>query len=35
MWRQKLLGIKLAVTGVGDRYVLEEMVKEGYSLGGE
>ena len=31
----KALGIKLAVTGVGDRYVLEEMVKEGYSLGGE
>ena len=31
----KTLGIKLAVTGVGDRYVLEEMVKEGYSLGGE
>ena len=31
----KALGIKLAVTGDGDRYVLEEMVKEGYSLGGE
>ena len=31
----KKLGIKLAITTVGDRYVLEEMVKEGYSLGGE
>lgn len=31
----KALGIKLAITTVGDRYVLEEMVKEGYSLGGE
>lgn len=28
-------GINLATTKVGDRYVLEEMVKEGYSLGGE
>ncbi len=28
-------GIKLATTKVGDRYVLEEMKKEGYSLGGE
>jgi len=31
----KKLGIKLAITTVGDRYVLEKMVKEGYSLGGE
>lgn len=31
----KKLNINLAVTTVGDRYVLEEMVKEGYSLGGE
>ena len=28
-------GIELATTGVGDRYVLEEMVKSGYNLGGE
>lgn len=28
-------GIKLAKTKVGDRYVLEEMAKEGYSIGGE
>ena len=28
-------GIKLLRTKVGDRYVLEEMRKEGYSLGGE
>lgn len=28
-------GINLATTGVGDRYVLEEMVKSGYNLGGE
>lgn len=28
-------GIKLATTAVGDRYVLEEMKKSGYSLGGE
>lgn len=28
-------GISTAKTKVGDRYVLEEMVKEGYSLGGE
>ncbi|MEG2588103.1 MAG: phosphoglucosamine mutase, partial [Cetobacterium sp.] len=28
-------GINLAVTSVGDRYVLEEMQKSGYSLGGE
>ncbi len=31
----KDLGINLAVTKVGDRYVLEEMVREGYSIGGE
>lgn len=31
----KELGINLAMTSVGDRYVLEEMVKEGYSIGGE
>ncbi|MDP4177260.1 MAG: phosphoglucosamine mutase [Bacillota bacterium] len=28
-------GIKLVKTKVGDRYVLEEMVKENYTLGGE
>lgn len=28
-------GIKLEVTKVGDRYVLEEMLKSGYVLGGE
>ncbi len=28
-------GIKTVKTKVGDRYVLEEMMKEGYSLGGE
>ena len=28
-------GINLATTSVGDRYVLEEMKKSGYSLGGE
>ena len=28
-------GISLAETGVGDRYVLEEMLKEGYAIGGE
>ena len=28
-------GIKLVQTKVGDRYVLEEMVNEGYSVGGE
>lgn len=28
-------GIKVAETGVGDRYVLEEMIKEGYVIGGE
>ncbi len=28
-------GISLKVTGVGDRYVLEEMVKSGYNIGGE
>ena len=28
-------GIKYAATKVGDRYVLEEMLKEGYSIGGE
>ncbi len=31
----KEAGIDLAVTGVGDRYVLEEMVAKGYVLGGE
>ena len=29
------LGIKTAQTAVGDRYVLEEMLKSGYVLGGE
>ena len=28
-------GIKVVTTKVGDRYVLEEMVKENYTLGGE
>lgn len=28
-------GIQLISTSVGDRYVLEEMLKEGYNLGGE
>ena len=28
-------GIKLEVTSVGDRYVLENMLENGYSLGGE
>lgn len=28
-------GIKLVKTKVGDRYVLEEMLKEGYAIGGE
>ena len=28
-------GINLATTAVGDRYVLEEMLKDGYNLGGE
>ena len=28
-------GIETAVTTVGDRYVLEEMLKEGYNIGGE
>lgn len=28
-------GMKTVVTGVGDRYVLEKMREEGYSLGGE
>lgn len=31
----KELGIKTATTKVGDRYVLEEMLKNNYSLGGE
>lgn len=31
----KRLGGKVAVTPVGDRYVLEEMLAHGYSLGGE
>ncbi len=31
----KELGIKIAQTKVGDRYVLEEMLKHGYTLGGE
>ncbi|HEY3346197.1 MAG TPA: phosphoglucosamine mutase [Nitrospirota bacterium] len=31
----KKAGIKLIRTAVGDRYVVEEMLKEGYNLGGE
>jgi phosphoglucosamine mutase len=31
----KDLGLKTAQTGVGDRYVMEEMRKGGYNLGGE
>ncbi len=31
----KEAGIKTVSTKVGDRYVLEEMAKEGYSIGGE
>lgn len=31
----KRSGISLAITPVGDRYVLEEMLKEDFSLGGE
>lgn len=31
----KEAGINTVTTRVGDRYVLEEMVKEGYSIGGE
>ncbi|AQS08212.1 phosphoglucosamine mutase [Clostridium saccharobutylicum] len=31
----KKLGIKLIKTAVGDRYVLEEMIKDNYVLGGE
>ena len=33
--RMRQAGISLAETGVGDRYVLEEMLKEGYAIGGE
>ncbi len=33
--KAKELGIKTVQTAVGDRYVLEEMLKSGYSLGGE
>ena len=33
--RMKEAGVKLAETTVGDRYVLEEMLKNGYSVGGE
>src|SRR5699024_7034074 len=29
------LGIKVVTTGVGDRYVMEKMVEEEYSFGGE
>jgi phosphoglucosamine mutase len=29
------LGINVAITAVGDRYVLEKMLAEGYTLGGE
>lgn len=33
--RMTELGINVAETKVGDRYVLEEMLREGYSIGGE
>lgn len=33
--RMAELGIKIAETKVGDRYVLEEMLQNGYSIGGE
>lgn len=33
--KAKELGIKTVQTTVGDRYVLEEMLRSGYSLGGE
>ena len=33
--KAKELGIKTVQTQVGDRYVLEEMLKSGYNLGGE
>lgn len=33
--KAKELGIKTVQTAVGDRYVLEEMLKSGYNLGGE
>ncbi len=33
--RMKAAGIELAETAVGDRYVLESMLKNGFSLGGE
>ena len=33
--KAKELGINTVQTSVGDRYVLEEMLKSGYSLGGE
>ena len=33
--KAKELGIKTVQTTVGDRYVLEEMLKSGYNLGGE
>ena len=29
------MGCKTEITAVGDRYVLEKMRKDGYSLGGE
>ncbi len=35
MLKAKELGINLVQTKVGDRYVLEEMLKNGYVLGGE
>ena len=31
----KRLGMNLVKTDVGDRYVLEEMLKSGYNFGGE
>ena len=33
--RMKELGINIAETKVGDRYVLEKMLQDGYSIGGE
>ncbi|MEG0803439.1 MAG: phosphoglucosamine mutase [Pygmaiobacter sp.] len=34
-YMRKTLGLKVATTAVGDRYVLEEMRAKGYAIGGE